>query len=474
MIQNISKAKAETADMTTGPVLLPFIKYTLPIIFSGVLSLLFNTVDMVVVGQFAGEPAVAAVGSTTALIGFVTNLFLGISMGVTVKLATDIGAGEKNLNKTVQTSYTLGILFGLVTCVAGCSFAKNMLVWMNTPKEVLSQATLYLRIYFLGQPGFMLFSFGRAILSAFGDTKSPFYYLTVSGVANVLLNLFFVIVFQMDVAGVAVATVISQFMMAVLLAGKLTRLPAPHQLSPGRLMLEKRVTSRIMHLGIPSGLQTTLFLMSTVLIQSSVNSLDSTSLVAGNSSATSIEGFIYTAMISIAQGCIAFSGQNYGARSISRLRKVYRVSIFLEIAVGASMGALAYIFGSGLLSLFLPDSAVSVQYGLARMSVIARTYFLCGIMDCTTYMIRGMNRTIFPLIATLMGSVVFRIVWIFTVFPWVRSSLDIAEAFRVLLISYPISWIVTFAALLIYYFITICQIRCETGNNPPDNGALER
>ena len=460
-----SKQNAIVLDMTSGPIFLPFLRYTIPIILSGMLSLLFNTVDMIVVGQFVGETAVAAVGSTTALIGFITNFFLGISMGATVKLATDIGAGEKELNKTVQTAYTLGIIFGLVTCVIGCVLAENMLIWMNTTEEVLPQATLYLRIYFLGQPGFMIFSFGRAILSAFGDTKSPLYYLAASGVANVLLNLFLVIVFQMDVAGVAVATVITQFLSAVLITRKLQQLEKPHGLSLKKLMLEKSATGRIMYLGVPSGLQTTLFLMSTVLIQSSVNSLNSTSLVAGNTSASNIEGFIYTAMISIAQGCIAFSGQNYGARDVGRLRKIYRVSIFLEFAVAASMGLAACFFGTPLLSMFLPDSAAGVQYGLARLHIIGVTYFLCGMMDCTTYMIRGMNRTIFPLVATLTGSVLFRIVWIYTVFPWARKTMSVTRAYGVLLTSYPISWIVTFSVLLTYYFITIHRIRCEIEAN---------
>lgn len=465
------KRNAGAVNMTEGPVLLPFIRYTLPVVLSGMLSLLFNTVDMVVVGQFVGESAVAAVGSTTSLIGFITNFFLGISMGATVKLATDIGAGEKNLNRAVQTAYTLGIIFGLVTCLTGCILAENMLVWMKTPSDVLPQATLYLRIYFIGQPGFMIFSFGRAILSAFGDTRSPLCYLAAAGTVNVVFNLFFVVICGQGVAGVAAATVMSQFLSAILVTGRLRALEEPHRLSLKKLMLEKTVIARIMYLGVPSGLQTMLFLMSTVLIQSSVNSLNSTSLVAGNSSATNIEGFIYTAMISVAQGCIAFSGQNYGARSVVRLKKVYQVSIFLEIAVGAPMGLAACFCGRDLLRLFLPDSAAGIEYGMARLQVIAVTYFLCGIMDCTTYMIRGMNRTIFPLVATVAGSVVFRIIWIFTVFPRARRGLGITQAYHILLISYPISWIVTFTVLFLYYLAAVRNIQAETegrrGGTPP-------
>lgn len=308
----------------------------------------------------------------------------------------------------------------------------------------------------------MIFSFGRAILAAYGETKKPLYYLTAAGIINVILNLFFVLVCGQGVAGVAIATAISQFLSAFLITGKLFKMKELQGFSLKKLVLDKKATGRIMYLGVPAGLQTALFLMSTVLIQRAANSLGSTSLVAGNTSAGNIEGFIYQAMISIAQGCQTYSGQNYGAGKAERLKKVYKLSILLEITVGASMGVLACVFGSGLLSLFLPDSAAGVQYGLVRLHIIGLIYFLCGIMDCTSYMLRGMNRTIVPLIITLSGSVIFRIVWIATVFVWASGTLSTGTAYGVLLASYPVSWIITFFVLLIYYMKSIHAIqRCS-------------
>lgn len=459
----ISKTKRYTADMITGPVFVPFIRYTLPVVFAGILSLLFNTADTIVVGQFVGESAVAAVGSTSALIGFIINFFLGISMGATVKLATDLGAGEKNLGRTVKTAYTLGIIVGLLTCVIGVSLAENMLIWMNTQNEILTDAVLYLRIYFLGQPAFMIFSFGRAVLSAYGETKAPLYYLTASGIVNVLLNLFFVIVCRQGVAGVAIATAISQVLSAVLITRKMMQMKELEDFSVKKLVLDRNAMGRIMRLGIPAGLQTALFVMSTVLIQSAANSLQSTALVAGNTAAANIEAYIYQAMISIAQACQAYSGQNYGAGNTERLKKVYKISILLEVTVGAVLGAIACFSGEGLLAMFLPDSPEGIQFGLVRLHIIGLIYFLCGIMDCTSYMLRGMNRTIVPLIITLTGSVLFRIIWIATVFVWARASFDAARAYWILLASYPVSWIITFLVLLLYFFKTIHVIEKQAG-----------
>ena len=444
--------------MTAGPIFVPFVRYTIPVVFAGILSLLFNTADTIVVGQFVGEAAVAAVGSTSALIGFITNFFLGISMGATVKLATDIGAGEKNLSRTVRTAYTLGVVVGILTCIIGCALAENMLIWMNTREEILADAALYLRIYFLGQPGFMIFSFGRAILSAYGETKAPLCYLTAAGVVNVVLNLFFVIICQQGVAGVAIATAVSQCISAVLITKKLLQMKEMKGFSFRKLMLDRKAAGRIMRLGVPAGLQTALFLMSTVLIQSAANSLDSTSLVAGNTSASNIEAYINQALTSVAQACQAYSGQNYGAGKSDRLKKVYKISILLEIVVGAAMGAAVCFCGEGLLRLFLPDSPSGIQFGMVRLRTIGLMYFLCGIMDCTSYMLRGMNRTIIPLIITLSGSVLFRIVWIATAFTWACASLETGRAYWVLLASYPVSWIITFLVLFFYYLKTIRTI----------------
>lgn len=433
--------KSYEMDMCNGPIFKKLLIFALPLMLSGILQLLFNAADIVVVGKFTGSHALAAVGSTGALINLFVNVFIGFSIGTNVLVAQYFGArDEKNLQETVHTSILLGIVGGFILIVAGIVFAKPMLEWMDTPDNVLEHAVLYMRIYFVGMPAMLVYNFGAAILRAIGDTKRPLYYLLSAGVINVVLNLFFVIVLDMGVAGVATATVASQVVSAVLIVRCLMQSEGIYRLNLHELKLHRKKLVRIVQIGLPAGLQGAVFSLSNVLIQSSVNSFGSVAM-AGNTAAGNIEGFVYTSMNAIYQTALSFTSQNVGGGRQDRIPKIIFQCMAIVIVIGAVMGNLAYQCGSFLLGIYSSDPEV-IQFGMSRMQIICQWYFLCGIMDVAVGILRGLGYSVIPMLVSLTGACGLRVLWIFTVFAWKHSLF-------VLYLSYPITWIVTFTVHLI-------------------------
>ncbi|MCQ2483067.1 MAG: MATE family efflux transporter [Clostridia bacterium] len=451
-------AKSNTMNMTSGSIMGPLIKYSIPIMLTGILQLLFNTADIIVVGQFVNEKAVAAVSASAALINLLINLFVGTSLGATVVLASTIGAQrDEDISRITHTTFALGIIFGMLTTVVGVIGAEQFLIWMDTPADILAQATLYLKIYFAGNLFFMVYTFGRAIIVAIGDTQRPLIYLTLSGIINVILNVVFIRYFGMGVEGVAIATVISQAVSAVLMTAALIKLDHKCKISLKKLRINGKQLKKILVLGLPVGLQNTLFSLSNVIIQSSVNSLG-TLYVAGNGAGNNLDSFVYTSMNSFTQGGMTFAGQNYGAGKYKRVKNVFIAVIECVCVIGIVMGLAVYFNGRTLLKLYLPDSPEGIEYGMVRLLIMGVFNFLCGLMDCSSGILRGMNKSVFPMIATVGGSCGLRIIWVVTIFKYAFTHKTHVEAFKALLISYPVSWGITFAVLLVYFIITYRKI----------------
>lgn len=437
--------KSYEMDMCNGPIFGKLLVFALPLMLSGILQLLFNAADIVVVGKFSGSHALAAVGSTGALINLFVNVFIGFSIGTNVLVAQYFGArDEKNVHETVHTSILLGIVGGFILIVAGMVFAKPMLEWMDTPEDVLSHAVLYMRIYFIGMPAMLVYNFGAAILRAIGDTRRPLYYLLSAGVINVILNLFFVIVLDMGVAGVATATVISQVVSAILIVRCLMHSDGIYRLDLHALKIHKTKMVHIAKIGLPAGVQGAVFSLSNVLIQSSVNSFGSIAM-AGNTAAGNIEGFVYTSMNAVYQTALSFTSQNVGGRRQDRIPKIVFQCLAIVTVVGAVLGNLAYQCGPFLLNIYSSDPEV-IQYGMSRMQIICQWYFLCGIMDVAVGILRGMGYSVMPMLVSLAGACGLRVLWIFTVFVWKHSLF-------VLYLSYPITWTITLAVHFICFFV---------------------
>lgn len=437
--------------MINGPLLGKIILYYVPVMLSGILQLLFNAADIVVVGKFAGDEALAAVGSTSSLINLLVNVFIGLSVGTNVLVARYYGAGQKQeLSEMVHTSILTSIISGIFLIFAGIFLSKPILTLMATPEDVIDMSVLYIRIYFAGMPVMMLYNFGSAILRAVGDTKRPLYYLTVAGVINVILNLFFVIVFHMSVAGVALATVISQGVSAFLVVRCLVKSEGEYRLEFSKLHVNGEKLGKMIRIGLPAGLQGALFSISNVLIQSSVNSFGKIAM-AGNTAASNIEGFVYTSMNSLYQTSISFTGQNYGAKKFDRIGKILGICLSLVIAVGLILGNGAYLFGGTILKLYT-NNPEAISYGVLRLSVICTTYCLCGMMDVIVGSIRGLGYGIMPMLVSLTGACLFRIVWICTIFRTYHTL-------TCLYLSYPISWALTFLAHLICFLIVFSKLK---------------
>lgn len=437
--------KSYEIDMCTGPLFRKLLIFSLPLMMSGILQLLFNAADIVVVGRFTGSQALAAVGSTSSLIALFVNFFIGFSIGTNVLVARYYGAkNQQNVHETVHTSILVSIISGLVLIIVGLVFAVPMLELMGTPEDVLDQATLYIRIYFIGMPSVMLYNFGAAILRAIGDTRRPLYYLMSAGIINVVLNLFFVIICHLGVAGVALATIISQTVSAILILRCLTKMDGICRLVWRDLKIHKDKLKAVLRLGLPAGLQSSVFSISNVLIQSSVNSFGSMAM-AGNTAASNLESFIYTSMNSIYQTNLSFTSQNVGAHKYNNINRILVRCIVLVVCIGAVMGALALTFHSQLLGIYSSDPEVAA-YGIKRMAVICSTYYLCGTMDTLVGSMRGMGYSMLPMLVSLAGACGFRIVWIFTIFAWNHSL-------ESLYISYPISWGLTAAVHLACFIV---------------------
>lgn len=443
--------KTGALDIRNGPVLKNIIIYTIPIILTGILQLLFNAADLIVVGFFSGSDSVAAVGATASLTNLIVNLFIGLSVGAGVIVAQCLGAGDSQAaSQTVHTAIPVAFIGGAILSVIGVAFSKTFLELMGTPAgKLLSLSSVYMKIYFSGMIFSMLYNFGSAVLRAAGDTKSPLIFLSISGVLNVILNVIFVAAFNMDVAGVALATIISEGVSAVLVLIALSKRNDACRLDFKKMKIKKTALVRIIKIGVPAGLQNSLFAISNVLIQSSINSFG-TAHISGSAAASSLEGFCYVAMNSFQQTSLNFCGQNYGAGDLKRVKKINNTCLLTVSAVGLLTGCLIYFFGRPLLGIYIHDSASAINFGMERMKYILIPYFLCGIMDVVTGSMRGIGSSVIPMVITIVGVCVMRIVWIYTVF-----SMPQYHSFASLMISYPISWLLTFAAVYVAYIITL-------------------
>ncbi len=436
--------------MTEGPILGKMIMYTLPLLLSGVLQTLYNAADVAVVGNFAenSERSLAAVGSTGALTSLIVGLFLGLSVGACVVLSQHLGAKEdRDASEVVHTAILSSIILGIFLAVVGVVLSKPLLQMMATPENVIELSALYMRIYFIGIPMSMLYNFGAAILRAKGDTNYPLIVLIISGAVNVVLNLILVIVFHLDVAGVAIATVVSQAVSAVMVTIHLCRLDDSCKLFLNKLKIYPQKLKRIVSVGIPAGIQSVIFSLSNVLLQSSVNSLGEIAM-AGNTAASNIDGFIYIAQNSVYHAAMAFAGQNVGARNMKRVKRTALASVFLVIVIGLAIGSIAFFFADPLLSIYAPgDKNILVrEQGLLRLEITALFYFMCGTMEVFTGLMRGMGNSVMPMLISMLGVCGVRIMWILFVFPTERFN-DMFGLFM----SYPLSWAFTTLALFIAY-----------------------
>ena len=437
--------KSYEIDMTSGPLLGKILLFSIPLMLSGILQLLFNAADIIVVGRFAGSGALAAVGSTSSLINLLINVFVGLSVGVNVLVARYYGAqNDRDVSETVHTAVTTSIVSGLILVVLGILLANPLLRLMGTPEDVLGQSVLYMRIYFLGMPVLMVYNFGAAILRAIGDTRRPLYFLFASGVVNVCLNLFFVVVLGMGVDGVAWATVISEHISAFLVLKSLMGAPGALKLDLKQLRIHTRKLKRIVKIGLPAGMQGAIFSISNVLIQSSVNSFGSIAM-AGSTAGGNIEGFVWTAMDAFTQSTLSFTGQNYGAKKFHRITKVVWYNLGLVTVVGLVLGIGAYLVGPWVLQVYSSDPEV-IAYGLERMLLVCTPYALCGVMNVLVGAMRGLGSSLTPMVVSIFGVCVLRVVWIYTVFP-----LD--PSFAMLFLSYPVTWAVTAAIEVVCFFV---------------------
>ena len=433
-------------DMCNGTLMDKLISFSLPLMLSGILQLLFNAVDIIVVGRFTGSQALAAVGSTTALINIFTNLFIGISLGANVLAARFYASGkEKEMSETVHTSITLALISGLVMALAGVLLARFALNLMGTPNDVIDQSVLYMRIYFLGMPFFMLYNYGAAILRAVGDTKRPLFFLVISGMTNAVLNLVLVIVFHMGVAGVAIGTIVSQLISSILVLRCLYTSNTSYRLYFSKLGIKTQYLKQIFQVGIPAGIQSTVINLSNALLQSSVNSFGSVAM-AGYTAANNIFGFLYMSVNAVTQSCMSFTSQNYGVKKLKRMDRVLLDCMILSVGVTLTLGCGAYFFGPELLKIYTSDADV-IRCGVEVLAFTTVPYFCCGIMDLLPGALRGMGYSGVPMILSIIGTVGTRIVWIFGLFPAHRSL-------SFLFISYPVSWILTILMQAVcFYFV---------------------
>ena len=441
-----SKTKNEI-DMCNGPILKKMLIFTLPLMCSSMLQLLFNAADIIVVGRFAGDTALAAVGSTTSLVLLLSNLFIGLSVGANVLAARYFGAGRGNeLSKTIHTSLLLSMISGVILTTMGILLAKPILQMMDTPDTVINLSVLYLRIYFLGMPAMLLYNFGSAILRAKGDTKRPLIYLSIAGVLNVSLNLVLVIVFNLGVAGVGIATATSQFVSASLMLRCLSKEKGGFRFSVKKLKIHKDKLIAILQIGLPAGVQSTLFSLSNVLIQASINSFGDVAM-AGSAAAGNIEGFVYVAMNAFYQASITFTSQNVGAGKYHRVKPIMIRAVACVTVTGLVLGNLAYGFGNVLLLFYTTSPAVVVE-GIRRLSYVSAWYFLCGIMDTLVGVLRGLGYSIVPMIVSLVGACGLRIIWIMTIF-----QIPMFHSLDTIYLSYPVTWLITAGTHFICYLV---------------------
>ena len=433
-------------DMCEGPLAGKILRYTLPLALSGILQLCFNAADMIVVGRYSSGEALAAVGSTGALINLIINVFMGLSVGVSVCVAHAWGAKNKeSVRQIVHTAMLTSIIAGMIVLLIGFFGCRTFLTWMGTPDNVIDLSTTYMKIYFLGMPACMVYNFGASILRSIGDTKRPLLFLVIAGVVNVLLNMFTVILLHMGVAGVAVATAASQAVSAALVVVFLMRRQDSCRLVLRHLRIYPDKLLSIVRVGLPAGLQGAVFSISNVLIQSSINSFGSVAM-EGNTAASNLEGFIYNAMNAFYHSALTFTGQNLGARKPERIPRILLTTIALSMSISLTLSGLMYVFREPLLALYRPGAPEVLAYGSLRMSIIVLTYFLCGVMDVFTGSLRGMGASLTPMLISLMGACVTRVIWIYTVFA-------ANPTLQVLYLCYPVSWLFTICMQIVAFIV---------------------
>ena len=435
--------KRNNANMLQGPLLSGIILYTVPIILTSILQLLFNAADLVVVGRFCGSISVAAVGATGAITNLIINLFIGLSVGTGVTVAHALGSREDIVvHRAVHTALPAALVSGIILTIVGVSLSETFLHLMGTPENVLALSATYMKIYFGGITFNMVYNFCASILRAAGDTKSPLIFLTLAGVVNVVLNVIFVIVFHMNVAGVALATTISQGISAVLVVIALMRRTDACKLELNKMRFYKPQLMKIIRIGLPAGIQGSLFSISNVIIRSSVNSFGDI-LMSGNAAAGNIEGFVYVSINAFSQTAVNYIGQNAGAQQYKRVGKILGICLACVTAVGLVFGISAWYFGESLLSIYITDSPEAIAYGMIRLAYICLPYFLCGLMDVSTGALRGMGASIAPMVISVLGVCGIRIGWISTIFQMPQFHTP-----QCLYFSYTISWSITFLVQL--------------------------
>ena len=442
--------KTKTFDMTNGPFVGNMFRFALPLIFTGLLQLFYNTMDSVVVGKFAGNEALAAVGSTGSLVNLIINLFVGMSMGSGVIAARFLGAGDKNrVHRCVHTAMSISLINGVIMMLIGFIFARDFLLLMNSPENVIELSTLYLKIYFLGAPGSLVYNFGASILRASGDTKRPLYILLFSGIVNVILNLILVIPFKMSVSGVAIATIVSQYISAVMIVIYLVKTESDVKLSIKALRMYKNELKSILRLGIPAGLQNALFSVSNVIIQSAVNSFGDIAM-AGMAAGSNFDSYVYTCTNAIGQTTMTFSSQNIGAGKPYNVKRVYKNAFLMTLGIGTVMSWLGFIFREPLVGIFSSDPEV-IAIGAQRLELIMPFYVFCSLQDMAACQTRGMGKSFEPMMISLVGVCGIRIFWVFVILPHIYSLINLYWA-------YPISWFVTFVAQSVLIIVTQKQL----------------
>lgn len=462
MEQNIKiKKNRYEMDMTSGNLFIKIIRFSIPLALMGILQLLYTAADLIVVGNFSGDQeALGAVGSTGSLINLCVNLFMGLSVGTNVICARMFGAGEKErVGRVVHTSILLSFLIGIFMGIFGIFFSRELLHLMNNDLEL---SNVYLKIYFIGLPFNLCYNFAAAILRAVGDTKRPLYFLTISGLVNVLLNLLLVIVFDMSVSGVAIATVVSQFLSFLLIIITLMRTNESYKLKLRELKIYKNELKQIIKIGLPAGIQSSIFSISNVLIQSSVNLFGPVAM-NGNTAAQSVEGFVYTSMNAVYHASLAFTGQNYGAKNTRNIKKVTLYSLIIVTLFALIIGQPLFWFGRSILKIYT-TVPTEIEVAYIRLHYLTLPYFLCGIMDVMVGILRGIGYSVMPMIVSIVGVCGFRVAWIFLVFYQNTDFTNVSDL-NLLYVSYPISWTITFLVHLGTYFVVSRKVFKLIDNN---------
>lgn len=445
------KQKNYEIDMTHGSLLDKLLLFAVPLMLSGILQLLFNAVDVAVVGRFTSSEALAAVGATTSLINVYVNLFIGISLGASVVTGNRFARGDdKGVSKAVHTAVTAALFFGVFILIIGSLTSKFFLTRMGTPPEILPQSLIYIRLYFCSMPFFMIYNFGAAVLRSVGDTRRPLVYLTISGISNVILNLTLVIVFHMGVAGVAIGTILAQIISAALVIRCLMRVEGSYRFDPRKMHIDMNTLSYMLRIGVPAGLQSMLINVSNVIIQSTINTFG-TSVIAGNTAAMNMNGFMYMSVNSITQAALNFSSQNMAVRNFKRLDRIAAECVLLDLVIGTIAGGGLFLAGHQVLGLYTTDQQV-ISYGMVNLAYIGLPYALCGVMDTLPGCVRGMGYSLAPMLIAITGVVLFRFFWVFVVFP-----LD--PTLENLYLSYVVSWIFSIIMHSICFFAVRKKVR---------------